>query len=102
MLKADRPSRILGGLVKCALAVALLWAAPAKAQECAPVAIARAMMEGQGAKVFVVMVTGNVPVEIWALPDGSEWKMFEVKDGALCLLIDGEDIHVIATPGQES
>lgn len=102
MLKADRPSRILGGLVKCALAVALLWAVPARAQECAPVAIARAMMENQGAKVFVVMLAAGVPVEIWALPDGSEWKMFFVKEGHLCLITGGTGLHVIATAGQES
>jgi len=101
MLKADRPSRIFGGLVKCALVAGLvLWAQPAKAQECAPAAIARAVMEQQGAKVFVAMLAGNTPVEIWALPDGSEWKMFFVKDGALCLLIEGRNLHVVAVPGQ--
>jgi len=101
MLKADRPSRILGGLVKCALVAGLvLWALPAKAQECAPAAIARAVMEQQGAKVFVAMLAGNTPVEIWALPDGAEWKMFAVKEGHLCLITGGTGLHVIAVPGQ--
>lgn len=102
MLKANRPSPIRGGLVKCALALALLWAVPAQAQEveCAPVAIGRALLESQGAKVFVTMLAGNLPVEIWALANGSFWKMFYVDKGYLCLITEGTGLHVIAVPGQ--
>jgi hypothetical protein len=101
MLKAVQSLPIRAGLVKCALALAL-WATPVQAQECAPAPLARAIMEQQGAKLFARMLAGNTPVEIWALPDGSEFKMFVIKEGALCLIVGGTDLRIIAVPGQEN
>jgi len=101
MLKAVKPSLGIGGWVKCAFALALLTS-PVQAQElqCAPSAIARAVMEQQGARLFVRGVIGNSVMEIWALADGSEFKLFSVKDGMLCHIADGSDLRVIAVPGQ--
>lgn len=87
MLKADRPSRILGGLVKCALAIALLWAVLAQAQKipCGPAALVVAALEGEG-------YTKTAAV---ALPDGNMLEAWQVDDQiALVILIRNPSGHV--------
>jgi len=71
MLKAKQPSRILGWLVKCALALGLFWASPAQAQvKCAPAAIVAEFLEVNGLKktTAAAMMDGDM-LEAWEKED---------------------------------
>lgn len=104
MLKARESAPRWGGVVKCALVLALLWVTPAAAQlPCAPVSIAKAKMTETGAIPVATMMVDGVRIEIWASPDGARFVMFFVnEEGAACPLVVGTDLHITNLPGGDS
>lgn len=105
MSKAVESAPRWGGVVKCALVLALaLWVTPAKAQmPCVPVAVAKAKMTETGAITVATMMVDGVRIEIWASPDGARFVMFFVnEEGAACPLVVGTDLHITNLPGGDS
>ncbi len=104
MLKARESAPFRGGVVKCALALAIaLFVTPAGAQlPCAPVSIAKAKMTESGAIPVATMMAEGKRIEIWASPDGVRFVMFFIDEGMACPLVVGTDLHVVNVPGKDS